>query len=310
MKTKKILFYSSGRADRNMLESIMKECKKYFECYLTDNGYVADTITKDIDYLFILGDRWNLIPIVTEAIKNNVPIIHQGGGEVSLGSYDETFRRMISQAAKYHFVINENCKANLKERGIIENVFVCGSPRMDYLNYTKPNESTIKDTFIILYHPATNSKENPVELFNALKHFNRKMIFINPGDDIGKEKVMTALHINSNEINHDDWIELLNSSCVMIGNSSAGISEAPSYKLPFVNIGHRQDGREKLENVIDCECKCDEIIEAIKKALSQDFKKSITGMVNTFSDRKASYRIAETLKTELLKGFNKPIIRV
>jgi len=276
-----------------MLESIMKECLKHFECVLDiDQGYDV----REFDYLFILGDRWNLISIVTEAIKHNIPIIHQGGGEVSLGSYDDTFRKMYSQAASYHFVIDEKCKENLKVMGIIENVFVCGSPRMDYL---KQKTKGYKDKIIVLYHPATKADENFNEIRNALNDFSLEKIYITCGDDIGAEKINDMI-ISKNE-NHDKWVEYLESALVLVGNTSAGISEAPSYELPVVNIGHRQDGREKLKNVIDCECKENDIIKAINKALSIEFRTSLKGLVNTFSDGHAGKRIADILNKELNK---------
>jgi len=274
----KILIASGSRADKPMLQSIERELiKKEIQTswynIITESLGVIDSEdakatleTIKPTHVFVLGDRWEVAEFCLIAIVMGIEIIHQGGGEVSQGAYDDIFRDWISRAASVHFVIDARCFNNLTDRGIRQNVYLCGSPRMDY--EVKINSREIvyqllrldpkKKTALLIYHPATLGGEDPKEIISALKKADLQIMSIRCNTDRGSDEIDELFKLNFEHhyytVDHSSYVNLLANCDIMIGNSSAGITEAVSYKVPVVNIGDRQKGRSKPNNVIDCRC--------------------------------------------------------
>jgi len=236
------------------------------------------------DYIIVLGDRWEILITVFNAVIQNIPIIHLGGGEISNGSYDDIFRDWISRASQYHFVISNKAKKRLKQIGIKKNVFVVGSPRIDTLNriilkdktelFNELKLKTNKKTAIVLYHPATKSDEDPEELIDALKELALQYVIIRPNIDKGSRELIDRFSKlgELRELDLVDWTSLLFHADLMIGNSSAGVMEAPYFGLPFINVGERQAGREGSKTI---KCEKEAIIKAVNKAKRYKSKKLI-----------------------------------
>lgn len=295
-----------SRSDRAMILSIGKELEnyfsvKYYNVEILELGKInidnANKFIESVDQIFVLGDRWEIAQITMLAVLKGKKIIHQGGGEISDGSYDNIWRKWIETAADVKFSINTVG-------------YQVGSPRMDYLKYHtfRPKKTiyeryklnTNKKTALVMYYPATVTKESPSDMILALNEMKIQTIVLLAPCDKDSLKINTQLSLGLNnsykEIPHEDYIDLISSVDFIIGNTSAGITEAPSFYKAFINVGDRQNGREKLYNVIDCKMNKQEIINAINKVYDNSFQKQLRKIENIYSDGKASERIAIILK--------------
>lgn len=238
--------------------------------------------------IVVLGDRWEIFAACIPSIFFDIDIYHIGGGEITKGSYDNILRYSISNMAKYHFVIDEQAKVSLKKRNF-DNIYVVGSPRLDFDKVSKKKFD--RRTALVILHPETNSK-NVVykEFYQALIECDLDYIVIGPNIDQNSRKIELLnadFSITKNvkilhELPLDEYLELLNSVDVLIGNSSAGIQEAASFELPVVNVGDRQTGRYKQKNIIDVNWDKEDIKKGIIKALTLKFKKSLDGVGNIY----------------------------
>ena len=266
----------------------------------------------DFDAVIVLGDRWEILQVCIAATYHNIPVIHLGGGEVSKGSYDNDFRDCISRLSSYHFVVTENCKKNLNKIGITDNIYVAGSPRMDYKYsvevdkdiLTKYGLDKTKKTAIVIYHPETkdmkNIKKHAKIFFRELSKIDLQYIIISPNFDIESQSIVSEIQrfkkegvYKSHCLPLDEYLSAMSCVDLMIGNSSAGIMETPTFRIPFVNVGNRQEGRERSGNVIDCGYH--NIKESIDIALRHRRKLKY----KEFGDGRASERIVEIIRSEL-----------
>ena len=327
---KRIFIVSGSRADYNMNRWVFKSMQN---CEMVDVHHIdlrdyslqpdialasgqalglMDRFIKENnpDYILVLGDRWEILQTVIVGTIHQVPIIHLGGGETSIGSYDDDFRDCISRMSKYHFVVTEKCKKNLNKIGIYDNIYVVGSPRMDYLYHIRINKDIIKDIGLdpkkdiglVVYHPETKSKdmnEKTDMFFDALSNFDMQYIIINPNNDTGSDYIKKKIKSFRNKgvkkydsVCLEDWVSLLDGVDVMIGNSSAGIMETPTFKLPFVNVGDRQKGRERSGNVIDADY--ENMETCLELSLMDDYKAGL--FFDPFGDGVVSDRIVRILE--------------
>jgi UDP-N-acetylglucosamine 2-epimerase (non-hydrolysing)/GDP/UDP-N,N'-diacetylbacillosamine 2-epimerase (hydrolysing) len=276
------------------------------------------------DIIVLLGDRFELISAAISALIAKIPIAHIHGGETSQGAIDEAIRHSITKMSAIHFACTEVYKKRIIQLG--ENprfVFNYGAPGLDNIKKLKllcKNDLQKELDFefngeiaIITYHPVTLEKDDSrnqiVIILNVLKSFEFKAIFTMANADIGGSKINEEIQkfckknpkkykffSNLGQVN---YLSCLKNFDLMIGNSSSGIVESISFKIPVVNIGDRQKGRIKAENVIDVKCSKTEIKKAIQLALSKYFKdkiKNINNPYDKYNDGKVSYRIKEKLK--------------
>lgn len=289
--------YSYIQKESNITSAMVKLIRKF----------KSDIKEKQIKHLFIMGDRWETFLISMIANMRSIVTYHQGGGEVTKGAYDEKFRKSISQLADYHFVISKTCRWNLGDQGIFENVFVCGSPRLDNDKSELNKIKFKKKTGLVIYHPTTknnNAYEEITEVIDSLRYFDMNYIILYPNLD--KESHVIINEIEEFSLNEnvklkrhyplEKFHDILNSVDVLIGNSSAGILEAASYYLPVVNIGDRQLDRECNNNVIHVPCDKHEIIKGIDSALTDWYKGYCQGVYNKFGDGNSSVEIVDILK--------------
>jgi UDP-hydrolysing UDP-N-acetyl-D-glucosamine 2-epimerase len=263
-----------------------------------------------IDYVFLLGDRWEILQVAIAAKIHRIPIIHLHGGEETEGSYDNDFRHCISQLSAIHFVINGYCKERLHSKGIYGNIHVVGSPRDDHKNNIELTTDILQDmglskdrkTALVIYHPET--KHNDIDdcakkFFKALGEIDMQYVIIFPNFDQGSEYIDRQIINFRNEgvikcgvLDYQKYLSVLSAVDIMIGNSSAGIQETPSFKKPCVNVGDRQKGREQSGNVINATY--DNIKEKVRYGLSDEFRDKMFCM--PFGDGRVSERIVEIIR--------------
>jgi len=224
----------------------------------------------------------------------NIPVAHIQGGEVT-GSIDESLRHAMSKFAHIHFPATKLSKERLIRMGENpSNIFVVGCPSIDTMLETKKISKEklsvefgldfAKPFILMIQHPVTTENTNSFDQINetleALKKINCQTIIIMPNNDAGHLKIMEAIKKSGFKyyptLSTDKYINLLMNASVLIGNSSSGIHEASTFKIPVVNIGTRQQGRERPKNVIDVDYNRDLIYKAINKAIGDvSFIKSL-----------------------------------
>lgn len=273
------------------------------------------------DVLLILGDRYEIFIAATCAMMMNIPIAHMNGGESTEGAVDEQIRHAITKMAHIHFPGAEFYKKTILQLGEepwrVYNVGQAGIENIKKFELLEKNElenelkiSFDKLIFLITYHPETlgidNIEEQVNNLIDALKEFDAKYIFTYPNADFGNKTIIDKINnfVNNNDnayifhsLGQKRYLSLLKYANVMIGNSSSGIIEAPTFKIPVVNIGDRQKGRLRSNNIIDVGYSKKEIVEAINKALyNAKFKTGLDLIENIYGDGNVSKNIVNALK--------------
>ena len=273
------------------------------------------------DIIVILGDRYEIFSAAVAAYVLKIPIAHIHGGELTQGVIDEAFRHCITKMAYVHFSATRVYAERIIRMGENPNrVFTFGAPGLDNIKRCvllskKELERSLgfridNPTALITYHPVTlernTSEKQTDELFRALGHFDMKIVFTMPNADADYKIIFNKIkqYVNKNKDNAKvfvslgqvRYLSLLKYADLMIGNSSSGLIEAPSFKLPVVNIGDRQKGRIRAKNVIDCGYATLEIKKSIAKALTLEFKNSLKELKNPYRDGNAAVRIKNKLK--------------
>ena len=290
------------------------------------------------DLVVILGDRFEIFSAATAAMVARIPIAHLHGGEATEGAFDEAIRHSITKMAHLHFVAADEYRQRVIQLG--ENpsrVFLVGGLGVDSIKRTnlmskKDLEESLGIEFgskslLVTFHPVTLENETAesqmTEVLKALTEMqDTQLIFTLPNADPGgrilKEMVENFAYQHSNakvftSLGHLRYLSCLALVDGLLGNSSSGICEAPSFCKGVINIGDRQKGRIKGKNIIDCEPNYDDITTALKKLYSFEFQKSIEEIVNPYGEGGASQKIVEILRgwplENLLKKsfFNIPI---
>jgi UDP-N-acetylglucosamine 2-epimerase (non-hydrolysing)/GDP/UDP-N,N'-diacetylbacillosamine 2-epimerase (hydrolysing) len=275
------------------------------------------------DILVVLGDRFEALSATAAAVPFRIPVAHIHGGEATEGVIDEPLRHAITKMSHIHFTATEKYKKRVIQMGENSaNVFCYGAPGLDniyklnLLSRKKLCEALgipyAKRIGIITYHPVTlekNTAESQIsELLRVLESFTDiYWVFTLPNADIGGRILIRKIEnfVKENPLKRKSfkslgqlkYLSLLKHADVMVGNSSSGLIEAPSFKLPVVNIGERQRGRVRGQNVIDVpKCESNFIKKAIKNALSVEFRGSMAGTANPYGSGDVSKKIVEKLK--------------
>jgi UDP-N-acetylglucosamine 2-epimerase (non-hydrolysing)/GDP/UDP-N,N'-diacetylbacillosamine 2-epimerase (hydrolysing) len=262
-------------------------------------------------------DRIETLGAAVAVSLMNLPIAHIQGGEVT-GTIDENIRHAVSKLSHFHFVSNEDARLRLIRMGERKDrVFNVGCP---YINIIKNNKyisksqlsnkygfNSKKKLAILIQHAVVNefghSKKQIKKTLEAIKKFSDlQIISIYSNTDAGSKEIIQEIKKNKfiklvKNINSNEFLSLLKISNFIIGNSSSGIREASSFKIPVINIGTRQNKRLRAKNVIDVSYDVKEIEEAIKKCLfDKTFKKKIKKIKNPYGNEGAPKKIKNILK--------------
>jgi GDP/UDP-N,N'-diacetylbacillosamine 2-epimerase (hydrolysing) len=278
------------------------------------------------DIILLLGDRYELMSIAVCALIQRIPLAHIAGGETTQGALDEQVRHALTKMSHLHFAATREYGWRIRQMGEeLWRIHVVGSPgieniyRADYLISEEIKASyhidPEKPTMLVTFHPETLTKEGDTkqqlkELTAALGQFpDFQQVITYPGTESGYLLIIRAWEEYAS--NHQNVIlkKSLGSRCylglmrhvaVVIGNSSSGVIEAPSFGVPTVNIGDRQKGRSKAQSQIDVRCRTGEIVNGVKKALfDEQFRrglKSVSNPYDPYGDGKVSERIVGVLK--------------
>jgi UDP-hydrolysing UDP-N-acetyl-D-glucosamine 2-epimerase len=274
------------------------------------------------DILLLLGDRYEILAAAQAALIARIPIAHIHGGELTEGAVDDSIRHAITKMANLHFVSAEPYRRRVIQLGEQpETVFTVGAPGLDHLQQLKLlrreelekllSFSFGKCCFLSTYHSATLRNqpkgEGVKEWLQALDSFpDAQIIMTYPGADVQWGTIVD--HIESfaasrpkrvlltKSLGQLKYLSVMSIVDLVVGNSSSGLIEAPSFKIPTVNIGDRQKGRLKADSVIDCEENADSIRRAIQKALTDDFKTSLSNTINPYGDGNTTKKVIAQLK--------------
>jgi UDP-N-acetylglucosamine 2-epimerase (non-hydrolysing)/GDP/UDP-N,N'-diacetylbacillosamine 2-epimerase (hydrolysing) len=271
------------------------------------------------DLLLIIADRYEMLAPASVAVALRIPIAHIEGGEISAGAIDDAIRNALTKLSHVHFTSTEAARARVISFGEEAwRVHRAGSPSLDHLRRgtlkTQDQLETelhvdLRTPFALIgYHPATIARDTTREadaLFAALgAAASTRPFFCYPNADAGSRQLIertkafcqtrpdSNIFINLDPVTY--W-SLLSHAHLLIGNSSSGIMEAASFATPVVNVGIRQQGRERGRNVLDAPADAAAILEKIRIASSLEFRATLAGMQNPYGDGHASERIVSVL---------------
>lgn len=237
------------------------------------------------DLIVVHGDRVEALAGAIVGSLNNILVAHIEGGEIS-GTIDELIRYSVSKLSHIHYTSNEEAKNRLIQMGELpESIHTIGSPDIDVMfSDTLPSIDEVKSYYeipfnnyaVAMYHPVTTEiesiKDDAQKFVKALIESNKNYVVIYPNNDLGSQFIIDAyssLKANKSfrifsSIRFEYFLTLLKNSQFMIGNSSAGVREAPYYGIPSIDIGSRQKNRVKVDSVVNCDCIVDNIVNAIQ----------------------------------------------
>ena len=284
------------------------------------------------DLLLVLGDRFEIFAGASAALIARIPIGHIHGGEATEGVIDESIRHSITKMSHYHFVATDEYRRRVIQLGESPNrVFQVGGLGVDNITHMEllsRHELEVDIDFqflsknlLITYHPVTLEKDTSSgqmdQLLSALAELkDTGLIFTMPNADtdgrIIIEKIQQFCNENANAKMYTSLGQLRYFSCInsvdgVVGNSSSGLAEVPSFKKATINIGDRQRGRLKATSVIDCEPKALSILQAINHSFSTEFRKQLKMSENPYGSGGASNAILRFLESTSfeLKSFKK-----
>jgi UDP-N-acetylglucosamine 2-epimerase (non-hydrolysing)/GDP/UDP-N,N'-diacetylbacillosamine 2-epimerase (hydrolysing) len=280
---------------------------------------LADTLAvMRPDLILLIADRYEMLAPAAVALALRIPIAHIEGGELSQGAIDDAVRNALTKMSHIHFTSTESARDRVISMGEEPwRVHRAGAPSLDHLRKSKLlSQSEIESrlhidlsrpTTVIAYHPVTllsDTNAEADEVFAALRQLPQQLIFCYPNADAGSRDLAARIrlllgqrqdtHLFTNLPAVEYW-SLLRYATLFLGNSSSGIMETASFALPTVNIGIRQQGRERARNILDTPPVATSILDAVHKAESSDFRASLEGMTNPYGDGCAAERIVHVL---------------
>jgi UDP-hydrolysing UDP-N-acetyl-D-glucosamine 2-epimerase len=273
------------------------------------------------DLLLLIADRYEMLAPASVALALRIPIAHIEGGEVSEGAIDDAVRNALTKMSHIHFTSTFAARERVIAMGEEEwRVHRAGAPSLDQLRRRlllareevehKLQLDLRQPTILVVYHPVTIARDTLQEadaLFEALASLPDQLLFCYPNADAGSRALIdrtkfflagrTGGKIFTNLDAVTYW-SLLRHVDMLVGNSSSGIMETASFSLPTINVGLRQQGRERARNVLDADPAA--ILEAVTKARTPEFRRSLQGMTNPYGDGFASDMIVKVLTTVAL----------
>jgi GDP/UDP-N,N'-diacetylbacillosamine 2-epimerase (hydrolysing) len=279
------------------------------------------------DLIVVLGDRFEIFAAVSVALVARIPVAHLHGGETTEGAFDEALRHSITKMSQLHFVATEPYRQRVIQLGEQpDRVFLVGGLGIDNIKRLQLLDRTALETsldfklgvknLLITFHPVTletaTAASQMQELLASLAELkDTQLIFTLPNADTDGRALIkmvqnfVAQHINACAYTSLGQLRYL--SCIsyvdgVVGNSSSGLAEVPSFKKGTINIGDRQRGRIHADSVINCEPTRESITKALTYLYSADFQSSLTKVINPYGEGGASAKVVNTLKRYPLDG--------
>ena len=283
------------------------------------------------DIVIVLGDRYEIFSATSAAMIARIPIAHIHGGEKTEGAFDESIRHSITKMSHLHFTATEEYKNRVIQLGEhpsrVFNVGGMGIENIKRLKLLSKDEFEKSIEFklnskniLVTFHPVTlensTAKEQFQQLLDAIDELeDTNIIFTKANSDTDGRVINQMIDEYVTKNSHKSivftslgqlrYLSALQYVDAVVGNSSSGLAEAPSFKIGTINIGDRQKGRIKASSVIDCEPNKDSILKSFEKLYSKEFQETLKTTINPYGDGCASKKIVETLKSVDLKNILK-----
>jgi GDP/UDP-N,N'-diacetylbacillosamine 2-epimerase (hydrolysing) len=273
------------------------------------------------DLIVVLGDRFEIFSAVSAALVARIPVAHLHGGETTEGAFDEALRHSVTKMSHLHFVAAEPYRQRVIQLGEQpDHVFLVGGLGIDNIKRLQLLDRTALEAsldfklgyrnLLITFHPVTLEKftaeKQMKELLASLAELkDTQLIFTLPNaDSDGRALIKMVQNFVAEYRNaraYSSLGQLLYLSCIeqvdgVIGNSSSGLAEVPSFKKGTINIGDRQRGRLQADSVINCEPTQDSIANALSRLYSADFQARLHNVINPYGEGGASAKVVNTLK--------------
>ena len=285
------------------------------------SGIVEALDQLEPDFLVLLGDRYEILSACIAGLVSRIPVIHIHGGEKTLGAFDDSIRHAITKMSHVHFVAAEEYRRRVIQMGEIpDRVFNVGGLGVDNIrNQALLNRPELEKSLgirfrpkslLVTYHPVTLEQNNTVnqvgELLRALDALeDTTLVFTYPNADPEGREILKAYE--SFVANHADahlfsslgqtrYFSCINEVDGVVGNSSSGLLEVPTFRKGTINIGSRQQGRLKSPSVIDCPPNHQAISSAIRRLYSDDFRKILESVDNPYGNGGAAEKIVGHIK--------------
>ncbi|WP_187647908.1 UDP-N-acetylglucosamine 2-epimerase [Nitrosophilus labii] len=284
------------------------------------------------DIVVVLGDRYEIFSAASAAMIARIPIAHLHGGETTEGAFDESIRHSITKMSHLHFTATESYKKRVIQLGESpERVFNVGGMGIENIKRLKllskeEFEKSIgfklnKKNILVTFHPVTlensTAKEQFQELLSAIDELSETNIIFTKANSDTDGRIINQM-IDYYVVKNSDkavaftsmgqlrYLSALQFVDAVVGNSSSGLLEAPSFKIGTINIGDRQKGRTKAKSVIDCKPKKEDIRKAFEKLYSTDFQERLKSVKNPYEQNELpSKKIVKTIKSFDLKNLLK-----
>lgn len=290
----------------------------------------ADYFTENRpDALMVLGDRYETLAVCLAAMNERIPIIHLYGGDTTEGAVDEGIRHAITKLSHLHLVSSDESRNRVIQLGEApDHVFNVGAIavenalKMPLLTKKELSDSLRmnldKDYAVVTFHPVTlensSAKEQCLELMKVLSEHDEMNFIITKANADTDGRIINQLfdeyakaHGNAklyDSLGAKRYLSALKYASMVIGNSSSGLGEAPSFHIPTINIGDRQKGRLKSTSVIDCAPIYSDINSAISKAKSDEFRRICESTINLYGDGNTSRKIVDIVNTFMNSDIN------
>jgi GDP/UDP-N,N'-diacetylbacillosamine 2-epimerase (hydrolysing) len=270
---------------------------------------------EDPTWVCLLGDRGEQLAAAIAALHLGIAVAHLHGGERSLGAVDDAVRDMISRVAHLHLVATPDAADRLRRMGEEPwRIRIVGAPGLDDAKEVAPASPELRrrydlpaegDYLILIHHPETAGPREAFsgleEVISALGSLGLPVLAIGPNADAGGRAMLERLASEADArfvfhttVPRPDYLVLLAGAAALVGNSSSGIIEAPTLRVPAVNVGTRQLGRTRGDNVIDVPAVRAEIVAGIRQALDPAFRTGLSGM-SPYGDGESARRIVDAI---------------
>ena len=285
--------------------------------------------------VIVTGDRFEQFASAIAAFFLKIPIAHISGGELTYGAFDDTLRHSITKLSTIHLVATDVYRRRVIQLGenpsTVHNVGGLGVDNIKQFKQVTKNYlskkykiSFEKKIIVVTFHPETNEKKDNFKKLNILLNFCKKLdqfqiLLTAPNIDQDKHKILRHIvnycsHASNmyfvNSFGRQDYFSILKNSYLVIGNSSSGILEVPSFKIPTINIGNRQEGREKAISIIDCEFSIKSLNNAFQLSTNNSFRNKLknTRNLNPYGNGGSAIKIYRLIKKLTYK--KSPIIKM
>ncbi|WP_411861529.1 UDP-N-acetylglucosamine 2-epimerase [Vibrio sp. MACH09] len=275
------------------------------------------------DVLVLLGDRFEALAIAQTAMIMRIPILHLHGGEITEGAYDDAIRHAITKLSYLHATSTDEYRQRVIQLGEhpdrVRNVGAIGLDHLKRGKFMELDElssslnfSLERPFFVVTYHPVTLGEEQPTASFSALlkaldQFPDHQVILTYPNADDGGRQIIPLLEAyaakNADRVfaipslGQVRYLSAIKLASAVIGNSSSGVIEVPSFDVPTVNIGVRQKGRLAAKSVIDAAANTDDIVKAINSAVRRDYLVDDEVVINPYGQGDSSSQVIDMIRT-------------